>query len=144
MLEARPPPPPRARLESEMHVLHGTFEDAGMRGALQRLHSRLRLDFARQLEPLLPHHLPAWVHGADFDAAVARCNPELWGTPCLVEAMELVRAQRRVTQLLLLLATGASEDALPPEPRQPVRVPARSLLTAMKTAIPAVMKAIPY
>ena len=93
-----------------------------MRGALQRLHSRLRLDFARQLEQLLPH-LPVWVHGADFDAAVARCNSDLWGTTCLVEAMDLVRAQRRVTQLLLLLATGASEDALPPEPRQPVRVP---------------------
>ena len=122
MLEARPPPPPCAHLESEVRALHATFEDAGMPGALRRLHSRLRLDFARQLEQLLPH-LPEWVHGADFDAATAMCNPDLWGTACLVEAMELVRGQRRVTQLLLLLATGASEDALPPEPRQPVRVP---------------------
>jgi hypothetical protein len=103
-----------------VRALHGTFEDAGMCGALKRLHSRLRLDFAHTVE--LPQ-LPEWVHGADFEAAVARCNPDLWGTTCLVEAMELVRAQRRITQLLLLLATGASEDALPPEPRQPVRVP---------------------
>jgi hypothetical protein len=104
-----------------MHTLHATFEDAGVVGALRRLYGRLRLDFAHTFEQLPP--LPAWVHGADFDAAVARCNSDLWGTTCLVEAMEIVRAQRRVTQLLLLLATGASKDALPPEPRQPVRVP---------------------
>jgi len=122
VLEARPPPPPRARLESEVRALHATFEDAGMPGALRRLHNRLRLDFARQLEQLLPP-LPEWVHGADFDAAVARCNPDLWGTTCLIEAMDLVRAQRRVTQLLLLLAAGHDQVALEPEPRQPVRVP---------------------
>jgi hypothetical protein len=104
-----------------MHTLHGTFEDAGVVGALRRLHGRLRIDFAHTFEQLPP--LPAWVQGVDFDAAVARCNSDLWGTTCIVEAMELVRAQRRVTQLLLLLATGASKDALPPEPRQPVRLP---------------------
>jgi len=108
-----------------MRTLHATFEDAGMPGALRRLYGRLCIDFARPLELLLPTGgIPAWVRDADFDCAVAQCNADLGGTACLVEVMGLVRAQRRTTQLLLALTAGATEkDALPPELRQPVRLP---------------------
>ena len=96
-----------------------------MPGALRRLYGRMRIDFARPLELLLPTGgLPAWVHGADFDCAITQCNADLGGTACLVEVMGLVRAQRRTTQLLLALAAGVAEkEALPPEQRQPVRLP---------------------
>ena len=108
-----------------MRTLHATFEDAGMPGALRRLYGGLRIDFARPLEMLMPTGgLPAWVHDADFECAVTQCNADLGGTACLVEVMGLVRAQRRTTQLLLALAAGVAEkDALPPEQREPVRLP---------------------
>ena len=108
-----------------MRTLHGTFEDAGMPGALRRLYARLRLEFARPFEALLPGgNLPEWIKTVDFEHAVAQCNADLCGTTCLVESMSLVRAQRRITQLLLALVDGATDcDAMPPEPLQPVRLP---------------------
>lgn len=96
-----------------------------MPGALRRLYTRLRLEFARPFEALLPGgNLPEWIESVDFEHAVAQCNADLCGTMCIVETMSLVRAQRRITQLLLALANGATDcDAMPPEPLQPVRLP---------------------
>jgi len=113
-------------LEPETRPLHACFEDAGVSGALRRLHARMCIDFAsvmdqQQLLAASTMALPAWVHSLDFDAATARCDARLGSTSALVDAMELVRAQRRATEMLHAAMAGRGE--LGPEPAQPVRLP---------------------
>ena len=113
-------------LEPETRPLHACFEDAGVPGALRRLHARMCIDFAsvmdqQQLLAASTMALPAWVHSLDFDAATARCDARLGSTSALVDAMELVRAQRRATEMLHAAMAGRGE--LGPEPAQPVRLP---------------------
>ena len=96
-----------------------------MTGALRRLHARMCVDFAsvmdqQQLLAASTLALPGWVQTLDFDAAVARCDART-NDRAIIDAMELVRAQRRATEMLH--AAMASRCELGPEPPQPVRIP---------------------
>ena len=96
-----------------------------MTGALRRLHARMCVDFAsvmdqQQLLAASTLALPSWVQTLDFHAAVARCDARM-DDRAVVDAMELVRAQRRATEMLH--AAMANRYELGPEPPQPVRIP---------------------
>ena len=125
LLSERAPAVARPVLEPEPRLLHACFEDAGMTGALRRLHARMCVDFAsvmdqQQLLAASTLALPGWVQTLDFDAAVARCDART-NDRAVIDAMELVRAQRRATEMLHAAMAGRCE--LGPEPPQPVRIP---------------------
>lgn len=125
LLSERAPAAARPVLEPEPRLLHSCFEDAGMTGALRRLHARMCVDFAsvmdqQQLLAASTLALPGWVQTLDFDAAVARCDART-NDRAVIDAMELVRAQRRATEMLHAAMAGRCE--LGPEPPQPVRIP---------------------
>ena len=102
LLSERAPAVARPVLEPEPRLLHACFEDAGMTGALRRLHARMCVDFAsvmdqQQLLAASTLALPGWVQTLDFDAAVARCDART-NDRAIIDAMELVRAQRRASR----------------------------------------------
>ena len=100
--------------------LHGCFEDAGVLGALLRLLRGLCADFpAAAAAGLAPGVLPGWVQSPRLEDAAARCDTGV-ALVNATSAMELVRAQRRMRQLLESEAAGAAPDA---EPAQSVALP---------------------
>ena len=115
-----------------MAPLHSRFEDAGVLGALRRLYRRLRIDYAHTIDTTIGT-LPAWVQTPVFEDAVAQCNPATHDA-ALVRGMALVRAQRRLRELVDAEAAvdaerggedgdQLSETDLGTEPLQPVVEP---------------------
>lgn len=117
---------PRETIASEMLPLHSCFEDAGVLGALWRLYRRLRIDYAYTVDTTICT-LPAWVQSPQFEDAVSNCDPAR-GDTAVSRAMALVRAQRRMRQLIDAESENYDTDRLCdtdlcPEPMQPLSEP---------------------
>lgn len=120
---------PREVILPELTPLHSTFESAGVLGALRRLYNRLKIDYAHTIDKTIGT-LPLWIQTPVFQDAVANCDPMLGGATAVRVAMALVRAQRRLRQLIdAEMEPGDDDDQLSdtdlgPEPVQPVVEPA--------------------
>ena len=118
---------PREVILPEVAPLHSTFESAGVLGALRRLYSRLRIDYAHTIDTTIGT-LPKWVQAPVFQDAVDRCDVTFQGPVATRSAMALVRAQRRLRQLIDAEMEPGDDDQLSdtdlgPEPVQPVIEP---------------------
>lgn len=119
---------PREVILPEVAPLHSTFESAGVLGALRRLYSRLRVDYAHTIDTTIGT-LPTWVQTSVFQDAVSRCDCTFRGPVATRDAMGLVRAQRRLRQLIDAEMEPSDDDDqlsdadLGPEPVQPVVEP---------------------
>lgn len=107
-------------LESSVRPLHMTLEGAGVFGGLYRLFKQLQLDFSWSVKRFLGP-LPSWVYSPDFEVAANHCSLLNASDSDAHVVMELVRAQRRMRELIV--AQRNEIDDAGREPSQPIHPP---------------------